>query len=157
MDVSLLNWNPRGLNNSTKRKSIHCFVSNHSCNMVVFQETKMAEITAAVVSEAVGPQFASNFIYKPVDGTRGGILIACSDDFAVVLDPLASSAHFIMGTTNGSSWTMTAVYGPQEDDAWLMTSPLGTPRGRCDEYSSKIFLQLRNQGFIDQEKSGQYD
>jgi hypothetical protein len=31
-------------------------------------------------------------------------------------------------------------------DAWLMTSPLGTPRGRCDEYSSKIFPQLRNQG-----------
>jgi hypothetical protein len=29
-------------------------------------------------------------------------------------------------------------------DAWLMTSPLGTPRGRCDEYSSKIFPQLRN-------------
>jgi hypothetical protein len=31
-------------------------------------------------------------------------------------------------------------------DAWLMTSPLGTSRGRCDEYSSKIFPQLRNQG-----------
>jgi hypothetical protein len=27
-----------------------------------------------------------------------------------------------------------------------MTSPLGTPRGRRDEYSSKIFPQLRNQG-----------
>jgi hypothetical protein len=27
-------------------------------------------------------------------------------------------------------------------DAWLMTSPLGIPRGRCDEYSSKIFSQL---------------
>jgi hypothetical protein len=26
-----------------------------------------------------------------------------------------------------------------------MTSPLGTPRERCDEYSSKIFPQLRNQ------------
>jgi hypothetical protein len=42
-------------------------------------------------------------------------------------------------------------------DAWLTTSPLGTPRGRCDEYSSKIFPQLRNKGFIDQEKSGQYN
>jgi hypothetical protein len=42
-------------------------------------------------------------------------------------------------------------------DVWLMTSPLGTPRGRCDEYSSKIFPQLRNQGLIIQEKSRQYD
>jgi hypothetical protein len=30
-------------------------------------------------------------------------------------------------------------------DVWLMTSPLGTPRERCDEYSIKIFPQLRNQ------------
>jgi hypothetical protein len=27
-----------------------------------------------------------------------------------------------------------------------MNGPLGTPRERCDEYSSKIFTQLRNQG-----------
>jgi hypothetical protein len=27
-----------------------------------------------------------------------------------------------------------------------MSSPLGTPRGRCDKYNSKIFPQLRNQG-----------
>jgi hypothetical protein len=40
-------------------------------------------------------------------------------------------------------------------DAWLMTSPLETPRGRCDEYSSKVFPQLRNQGLIDQERSKQ--
>jgi hypothetical protein len=33
-------------------------------------------------------------------------------------------------------------------DAWLMTSPLGTPSGRCDEYSRKIFPQLRNQGML---------
>jgi hypothetical protein len=32
---------------------------------------------------------------------------------------------------------------------------LGTPRGRCDEYSNKIFPQLRNQGYADQEKSRQ--
>jgi hypothetical protein len=35
---------------------------------------------------------------------------------------------------------------PSAIDAWLMASLLGTPRGRCDEYSSKIFPQLRNQG-----------
>jgi hypothetical protein len=36
-----------------------------------------------------------------------------------------------------------------------ITGQLGTPRGRCDEYSSKIFPQLRNQGLIVQEKSRQ--
>jgi hypothetical protein len=30
---------------------------------------------------------------------------------------------------------------------WLMTSPLGTPRGRCDEYSSKIFPSVKKPKF----------
>jgi hypothetical protein len=49
--------------------------------------------------------------------------------------PLAEVFYFLPG--NGAR---------KELDAWLMTSPLGTPRGRCDEYSSKVFPQLRNQG-----------
>jgi hypothetical protein len=49
--------------------------------------------------------------------------------------PLAEVFYFILGND-----------ARKELDCWLMTSPLGTPRGRCDEYSSKIFPQLRNQG-----------
>jgi hypothetical protein len=45
-----------------------------------------------------------------------------------------------------SSTSFLATVPEKELNAWLMTSPLGTPRGRCDEYSSKIFPQLRNQG-----------
>jgi hypothetical protein len=51
--------------------------------------------------------------------------------------PLAEVFFFLPG--NGAR---------KELDAWLMTSPLGTPRGRCDEYSSKVFPQLRNQGLL---------
>jgi hypothetical protein len=29
-----------------------------------------------------------------------------------------------------------------------MTSPLGTPRGRCDEYSSKIFLSIKKPSYV---------
>jgi hypothetical protein len=49
--------------------------------------------------------------------------------------PLAEDLYFL--PDNGAR---------KELDAWLMTSPLGTPRGRCDEYSSKVSPQLRNQG-----------
>uniref|UniRef100_A0ACD5YID6 Uncharacterized protein n=1 Tax=Avena sativa TaxID=4498 RepID=A0ACD5YID6_AVESA len=119
MDLSLLNWNPRGLNNPAKRRSIQRFVSTHCCNMIVLQETKLADVSASIVAEALGARFASNFIFKPASGTRGGILVACSDDFSVVLVPLASSDFFITGTvtdkSDGSSWSLTAVYGPQDD------------------------------------------
>jgi hypothetical protein len=30
-----------------------------------------------------------------------------------------------------------------------MTSPLGTPRGRCDEYSSKVFLSIKKPRYVD--------
>jgi hypothetical protein len=40
------------------------------------------------------------------------------------------------------SSTFSPATAPEKElDAWLMTSPLGTPRGRCDKYSSKIFPQ----------------
>jgi hypothetical protein len=30
-----------------------------------------------------------------------------------------------------------------------MTSPLGTPRGRCDEYSSKVFPSVKKLRYVD--------
>jgi hypothetical protein len=36
-----------------------------------------------------------------------------------------------------------------------MTSPLGTPRGRYDEYSSKVFPSVKKPRFIVQERSKQ--
>jgi hypothetical protein len=33
-----------------------------------------------------------------------------------------------------------------------MTSPLETPRGRCDEYSSKLLPSVKKPRFIDQER-----
>jgi hypothetical protein len=43
----------------------------------------------------------------------------------------------------------------KELDAWLMTSPLGTPRGRYDEYSSKVFPSVKKPRYADQERSRQ--
>jgi hypothetical protein len=56
--------------------------------------------------------------------------------------------HFLVGVSSGMvrPHRLVANLGRLWADAWLMTSPLGTPRGRCDEYSSKIFPQLRSQG-----------
>jgi hypothetical protein len=73
MDISLLNWNPRGLNNPARGRSIGRFVSNHGCNMVALQETKLAEVTTAIVSEALGGRCVDNFIFQPAVGTCGGL------------------------------------------------------------------------------------
>jgi hypothetical protein len=36
-----------------------------------------------------------------------------------------------------------------------MTSQLGTPRGRYDEYSSKVFPSVKKPRYVDQERSKQ--
>jgi hypothetical protein len=36
-----------------------------------------------------------------------------------------------------------------------MTSLLGTPRGRYDEYSSKVFPSVKKPRYVDQERSKQ--
>jgi hypothetical protein len=43
----------------------------------------------------------------------------------------------------------------EEFDAWWMTSPLGTPRGRYDEYSSSFSLSKKPRFNDDQKKSRQ--
>jgi hypothetical protein len=58
--------------------------------------------------------------------------------------PLAEVFYFLPG--NGAR---------KELDCWVMTSPLGTPRGRCDEYSSNVFPQLETKVYVDQERSKQ--
>jgi hypothetical protein len=51
--------------------------------------------------------------------------------------PLAEVFYFLAG--NGARKYL---------DCCLMASPLGTPRGRCDEYSSKIFPSIKKPRYV---------
>jgi hypothetical protein len=50
-----------------------------------------------LVIENLGPRFGDNFIFLPADGTRGGILIACSDDFSITDEPMAVGCFSLTG------------------------------------------------------------
>lgn len=124
MDFSILSWNVRGLNNPAKRKAVQTFVSDLKCNIVCLQETKISELTNALVIETLGPRFRDNFIFQPAVGSRGGILIACSDDFEIAAAPLAVGVHCVSGTvrckTDGGTWSITGVYGPQLEEEKIL-------------------------------------
>ncbi|KAM0898894.1 hypothetical protein ACQ4PT_021649 [Festuca glaucescens] len=69
----------------------------------------------------LGPRFGDNFIYLLAVGTKGGVLLACSEDFQITEEPLAPGTSYsitghIVNRTDHSSWSITGVYGPQEDD-----------------------------------------
>lgn len=116
MDFAILNWNVRGLNNPVKRRVVQNFVTDLKCNLVCLQETKINDITRTLVLETLGQRFANNFISLPAIGTRGGILIACMDDFELSIVPLVAGVHSISGMirdrSDGACWSITGVYGP---------------------------------------------
>jgi hypothetical protein len=39
-------------------------------------------MTKELVVELLGPRFGDNFIFLPIEGTKGGVLLACIADFA---------------------------------------------------------------------------
>lgn len=124
MDLSILSWNVRGLNHPAKRRAVQIFVSDLKCNVVCLQETKISDLTNGLVVETLGPKFRENFIFLPAAGSRGGILIACSDDFEIAAVPLAVGVHSVSGTVrckaDGATWSITGVYGPQLEEEKIM-------------------------------------
>lgn len=71
----ILVWNVRGLNSLARRTAIYQAVEVAKVDIVCLQETKMAVVSDEVVQQCLGNRF-ENFFYVPVNGTRGGILIA---------------------------------------------------------------------------------
>lgn len=124
MDLSILSWNVRGLNNPAKRRAVQIFVSELKCNVVCLQETKISDMTNGFVMEMLGPKFTDNFIFLPAAGSRGGILVACSDDFEITTVPLALRVHSVSGTVRckayGATWSIIGVYGPQLEEEKIM-------------------------------------
>ena len=93
-----MSWNVRGLCNPAKRGAVAKLVSDCGCNIICLQETKLAVFDKKLVSETLGARFQDNFIFHPANGTRGGMLIACSSDFTISADGLAPAQFSLSGT-----------------------------------------------------------
>jgi exonuclease III len=121
MELAVMDWNVRGANNPAKRRAMQLFFSDKQCNIVCLQETKIETMTRDLVVEMLGARFGDNFICLPATGVRGGVLIACTTDFMISVDPATAGSQFsVTGTVicraDNSSWSITGVYGPQEDE-----------------------------------------
>jgi exonuclease III len=121
MELAIMDWNVRGANNPAKRRAMQLFFFDKQCNIVCLQETNIEAMTRDLVIEILGAKFGDNFICLPAMGVRGGVLIACTSDFQILVDPATTGSRFsVTGTVvcraDNSSWSITGVYGPQEDE-----------------------------------------
>ncbi|PNT66613.1 hypothetical protein BRADI_3g14785v3 [Brachypodium distachyon] len=112
----LLFWNVQGLNSPARCASVRALVSDARDTVVCLQETKLQFVSRSDVFNLLGGDFADNFGFLLADGTRGGILLAASDRF-FSLSNFTTTANTISASItwreDGSSWTLTEVYGPQ--------------------------------------------
>jgi exonuclease III len=168
MELAVMNWNVRGANSPAKRRALQLFFSDKFCNVVCLQETKIEVMTKELVVEMLGPRFGDNFIDLPADGTRGGVLIACTPDFQITVDTTTTASRFsisgvVVHRADLFSWTMTAVYGPQEDefkqdfmreirqvkalvqDKWMILGDFNLICSTEDKRNSNVNLRLMGQ------------
>jgi hypothetical protein len=68
-----------------------------------------------MVVETLGSKFSNNHVTLPTEGTRGGILLVCSQDHYAIINS-ALQPHSVTATlqsrTNNEQWTITMIYGP---------------------------------------------
>jgi exonuclease III len=114
----LLNWNARGLNSPAGQQVVKDLVLSHRCKIVCLKETKLHMIDDLTVEATLGQNFISNYAFLPSQGTRGGLLLACSGDrfklSQVVFRPHSVTATITRHVDN-AVWSIIGVYGPQGD------------------------------------------
>jgi exonuclease III len=117
-DISIADWNTRGLNDPDRRTTVHNSLAASACHIACIQESKLSDIDPSTAAY-VGGYRLSGFAQRPAIGTRGGILILwdCSHisvSHVVMGDFFLSATVTIIHT--GVSFKLTSVYGPTAND-----------------------------------------
>ncbi|PNT71080.1 uncharacterized protein LOC106866036 [Brachypodium distachyon] len=122
-NVNLVCWNVRGLNNPSHRSAVCDLIRDTHATIICIQETKLQVVNDRLIRDLLGPCFSANFAVLPAAGTRGGMILAASEDFFTISD-VHLSAHSITVTvtmrSEGASWSLTSVYGQQGDPEKLL-------------------------------------
>ena len=114
MKIKLLSWNVRGVNNPNKRKVIRNFIRSQRVDLVCLQETKIQELSLAVV-RSLGVGRLAEWRAVEAEGTAGGILVFWDTRKLELVE--TEIGHFSVtcmfkNVEDGFLWAFTGVYGP---------------------------------------------
>jgi len=125
-DSKMLNWNVRGLNSAARREAVKLIVQKER-PYILYVNMRLSWIPSMEhAMESMGQDFNCCFDYLPAEETRGGILIACHQDYVlggpVLKGKLCLSMLVTLKLTN-SQFMLTTVYGPtnsvDKSDFWM--------------------------------------
>jgi glutamate racemase len=100
----LLNWNVWGLNNLTRRHVVRDLISDHRCQIVYLQESKLQLVDDAIIASTMGQKFLTGYAALAAQGTSGGVILACS------------GYHFTLLSIEIRTYTVTATLQNRADN-----------------------------------------
>lgn len=116
-DLTILNWNVRGLNDAAHRELVRETVISSQPSLVCLQETKLSSINNILAQETLG-QVLDSHLELGAQGTRGGILLAWNKEVLSVTNAINRS-YTISATINimsyNTSFLLTTCYGLADD------------------------------------------
>ena len=118
MQLKLLSWNVRGVNNTQKREVIRNFLQDWRCDVVCLQETKIDCMDIRMVRSLWGNQFVDWLALDAIN-TAGGVLLMWDTRVVERVDSvvgISSVTYSLKGLVDGFDWVCSGVYGPHSED-----------------------------------------
>ena len=136
MNLKILSWNVRGVNDSSKRKVIKSVIRKQKVDLFCIQETKMQVMTEGVVRSLGLGRFLDWRVLNAM-GSTGGVLICWDKRSLEILDweegQFSISCRF-RNVGDGGIWVFTGVYGPfSREEMECLWEEIGAIRGLWEE------------------------
>ena len=136
MNLRILSWNVRRVNDRSKRKVIKSVVRKQKVDLFCIQETKMQVMTEGVV-RSLGPRRFLDWRVLNAMGTVGGVLICWDKRSLEILDweegQFSISCKF-RNVGDGGIWVFMGVYGPfSREERESLWEEIGAIRGLWEE------------------------
>lgn len=94
---SILIWNVRGLNQKTRRDSVHELIAAMRPHIVCLQESKVQNMNSRILLSTLGADMDGH-VLLPAEGMRGGVLVAWKNSscraIATRVDTFSVSVQF---------------------------------------------------------------
>jgi exonuclease III len=168
VNLEILCWNVRGLNNVARRETVLETIATTSCHLVCLQETKLILVDQFLAASLGGPKL-DMFCFKPAggfSGTCGGILILWNSDFMELVNCTQGEYHILAHVQMKESnvaFLLTMVYGParngnkvaflrelqdlkpQLGTSWLILGDFNCIYKARDKNNNRLNMRLMNQ------------
>jgi hypothetical protein len=114
MNLKIVSWNVRGLNDRDKRLQVRHLLKMWNADIVCLQETKLDFIDRGIIRSLWGIQHV-DWLYLGSEGASGGILMMWDRRVVAMID--SAVGHFSISckfrnVLDQKDWAFSGVYGP---------------------------------------------